>query len=710
MDKGLKVHKGGVFMINKKKIENIPTLEQIEDIYKEELRYNASKNKVDDSEISLLEGQFFNKFRKCEEVIEIQKDDEFKSPYYEKYKSFKEIELNNKKEEIEYLKNLLDYENFFLNWERKLNKKTENYTGYGSSSSTRYRIDKIKELEKKLDILINNSPEAWETFYKNVLLEDIEKGHSGSLINVDYVKNSKSKVLESLNIGIPVYIVGHLGSGKTQLATEAAIEFTINNKKQIKIEKEMEKWFLQNKDASEEMAISKFKEINEKLNKHYRDILKVGSKSEVEKLQPLFISGSHNLTYEDMFVEKTLTLSHSFNKGSFADYLDMIIVDFYQWMEEHENQLNSMTEEEQLNLKIQIWKSFSDLLVTKNSAFGTEVQKIEREILIAVREGRVVIVDELNTIAMQNLIALNDILQKHIGSKAYITGVGPVTIQEGFGFIGTGNLSTQMVNYEGTNELNPAFKSRFLTMEYNYVSQNTIGTLKDQENPMSNELFRIIVARLLDKNGNLNIPNPEETLDDLFRFAQLSRVTQNVFMGKWRDNDFSDEEDIDELELREAVLSIRNIIHVLDNWNMGEEKDLSKALWDGFLSSITYADDQNYILSQAVRFGFFKQADGWNVKSKSLGDSTTTYSEIRKEKYSYSRGEIKSLSYLDILNILFGDEPKREKLPDDLRDEFREIIELEGKITLRKYEELDRKLSSLEHSINILEYLEDKED
>ena len=697
-------------MINKKKIENIPTLEQIEHIYKEELRYNASKNKVDDGEMSSLEGQFFNKFRKFEEVIEIQKDDEFKSPYYKKYKSFKEIELNNKKEEIEYLKNLLDYENFFLNWERKLNKKTENYTGYGSSSSTRYRIDKIKELEKKLDILINNSPEAWETFYKNVLLEDIEKGHSGSLINVDYVKNSKSKVLESLNIGIPVYIVGHLGSGKTQLATEAAIEFTINNKKQIKIEKEMEKWFLQNKDASEEMAISKFKEINEKLNKHYRDILKVGSKSEVEKLQPLFISGSHNLTYEDMFVEKTLTLSHSFNKGSFADYLDMIIVDFYQWMEEHENQLNSMTEEEQLNLKIQIWKSFSDLLVTKNSAFGTEVQKIEREILIAVREGRVVIVDELNTIAMQNLIALNDILQKHIGSKAYITGVGPVTIQEGFGFIGTGNLSTQMVNYEGTNELNPAFKSRFLTMEYNYVSQNTIGTLKDQENPMSNELFRIIVARLLDKNGNLNIPNPEETLDDLFRFAQLSRVTQNVFMGKWRDNDFSDEEEIDELELREAVLSIRNIIHVLDNWNMGEEKDLSKALWDGFLSSITYADDQNYILSQAVRFEFFKQADGWNVKSKSLGDSTITYSEIRKEKYSYSRGEIKSLSYLDILNILFGDEPKREKLPDDLRDEFREIIELEGKITLRKYEELDRKLSSLEHSINILEYLEDKED
>src|SRR5690606_3823182 len=101
-------------------------------------------------------------------------------------------------------------------------------------------------------------------------------------------------------------------------------------------------------------------------------------------------------------------------------------------------------------------KSFSDLLVASNSSFGTVIKKVEREILIAVKEGRTVIVDELNTIAMQNLIALNDILQRHAGSTAYITGVGPVLINPGFGFIGTGNLSTQMVNYEGTNELNPA--------------------------------------------------------------------------------------------------------------------------------------------------------------------------------------------------------------------------------------------------------------
>lgn len=79
---------------------------------------------------------------------------------------------------------------------------------------------------------------------------------------------------------------------------------------------------------------------------------------------------------------------------------------------------------------------------------------------------------------MQNLIALNDLLQRHVGQTAYITGVGPIEIKQGFGFIGTGNLSTDLIHYEGTNQLNPAFQSRFVTIEYNYVPQQLSGELK----------------------------------------------------------------------------------------------------------------------------------------------------------------------------------------------------------------------------------------
>lgn len=688
--------------------EYIPTIEEMQTWYKDDLRnqalklYECDNNKKINGQVS-----FFNTFRKFEHIDEktplIPEKD---NVYYEKYKVYVEEEIETRGKEIEEIENLIEYEKFFLFWERRVSRETNNYGHHGSNSATRYRVDCIQKLEKRLQTLLESSPEAWQFYYKRQLLDDIETQSKQRLITVPYVANAKQKVLDSLNLGVPVYIVGHLGSGKTQLATEAALDFTIQNKIQSELEYKMEDWFSDNLNATEKDAIEKFREFNNERRLYYKNILTNGNREEIESLQPLFISGSHNLTYEDMFIEKTLSLKHSFSKGSFVDYLNMIIEDFYEWMDEHREKLNQMTDEEQLQLKIQVWKSFSDLLVASNSAFGTEIKKIEREILIAVKEGRPVIVDELNTIAMQNLIALNDILQRHVGNTAYITGVGPVLIRPGFGFIGTGNLSTQMVNYEGTNELNPAFKSRFMTIEYNYVPQGITGSLEDQEFPEKNELFRVIMIRLADKNGNIHLPNPQRTLEELFRFSQLCRVTQDVFMGRLRDNE-TQKDGMDNLELRESVLSIRNILHVLDNWNQGEEKDLSKALWDSFISSITYPDDQNYILSQAVRFGFFAESEGWRVETKGVGEPTTTYEEIRTRPYYYVRSSIETLSYLDAIHLIFGKGVSRKTLPKGLIEIFENYDDDLKRIDAKRYQELDQKLSHLEHSKHLVEYLKD---
>ncbi|NMB09869.1 MAG: hypothetical protein GX982_04170 [Tissierellia bacterium] len=677
---------------------NLPSIDELIENYNDEIRY-----KVDIKEDNLNnEGLFFNTFRKKEK--EYKEKSLEKNIYYEKYRAFVENEKAIKEKEIEDIENKIAYEKFFLNWERKVNKKITKKSHYGSTPQTRYRVDRISELEDKLEKLINSSREAWEVYYRKILLEDIENHHNGRLVDVDYVKKSKEKIHNALDMGLPVYIVGHLGSGKTQLATEVAVEFTVENRIQDYLEMEMENWFRRNPTKDEDEALKEFNKLNSHIRNYYKDILNNGSKEEVEKLQPLFISGSHNLTYEDMFVEKTLVLKSSFSKDSYGKYLNQLTKDFYEWMDEHRENLEKATEEEQLQLKIQIWKSLSDLLVAKNSAFGTEIAKTEKEILRAIREGRPVIVDELNAIAMQNLIALNDILQKHIGSSAYITGVGRVYIKPGFAFIGTGNLSTRLVNYEGTNELNPAFKSRFVSLEYNYVNQNTVGSLEDQENLSKNELFRIIITKLLDKNGNLSLPNPKTTLDELFRFAQLSRITQEVFMGKWRDDNKDFNSSFDNLELKESVLSIRNILHVLDDWNLGEEKDFTKALWDGFISSITYPDDQSYILSQAVRFGFFSKSEGWDVKTKAIGESTTSYDEIRKNKYIYNRADIRHLSYLDILYLIYGKGVERKKYPKGFLDKLDDIDK--DKIDIETYEKLDKDLRKLENSEGLIDFLE----
>ncbi|SHK50099.1 hypothetical protein SAMN02745248_02681 [Hathewaya proteolytica DSM 3090] len=694
-----------------KEEKNIPTIEEMQCWYEEDLRRETAKALEDYEDKKIQDqGGFFNAFRRFDEIDKnINSHVKRENMYYDKYKAYVEEETANMGDKIEEIENLIEYEKFFLRFERRINKERNNSNYYGSNSATRYRVDRIEKLKGDLEKILDSSPEAWNFYHKRQLINDIETQHNQRLVAVPYVEDAKQRVIDSLNLGVPVYIVGHLGSGKTQLAIEAAMDFTIENKIQRDLEEKMEKWFASNPRSTEKEAIEKFEELNKERKNHYRNILTKGNKEEIEALQPLFISGSHNLTYEDMFVEKTLSLTNSFSKGSYMDYLNMIIEDFYKWMDQHKEELQQMTDEEQLQLKIQIWKSFSDLLVASNSSFGTVIKKIEREVLIAVKEGRPVIIDELNTIAMQNLIALNDILQRHAGSTAYITGVGPVYIKPGFGFIGTGNLSTQLVNYEGTNELNPAFKSRFVTIEYNYVPQNISGSLKEQEFPERNELFRIIISQLADKNGSIHIPQCKRTLDELFRFSQLCRVTQNVFMGKWKENQVEKDFSVDEPELREAVLSIRNILHVLNNWNSGEEKDLSKALWDGFISSITYADDQNYILSQAVRFGFFPVSEGWNIDIKGIGATTTTYEEIRTRPYKYIRPSMETLSYLDVVHLIFGKGITRNTLPVELSDAFQDNIDPSLRIDRKKYEDLDEQLSHLEHSKDILEYLESSE-
>lgn len=676
----------------------IPTLEEIQRLYEDILREDGTEE-----EFSKVEsGEFFKNFRKYE-----KKSDRIRQENHliKKYQDFLKEEKNKQRKIIEDLENLIEYEKFFLELERNKNKELYNSNFFGSTPATRYRINKIKEYERKLKEIINSSPDAWEFYYHRQLMKDIETGYNKGLVEVEYVVDAKKKIIASLKQGTPVYIVGHLGSGKTQIAREAAIEFTLESIIQKELEEDLENWFLKNTNANEEEAIEKFKELRKSKLNHYKNLLREGSGEEVQAIYPYFISGSYNLTYEDMFVEKTLSLEKASSNESNLELIDEVVDQYFSWTKAHGRDLENLDSEKQDLIKSKLWDSISEIFIARNTTYGTVVKKIEREILLAVKNGRPVIIDELNTIAMQNLIGLNDILQSKIGSKAYVTGIGPVKIKKGFGLIGTGNLSTESVSYEGTNELNPAFKSRFQTIEYNYVNQNTIGSLKNQSDNKKNELFRILLVRLADNSGNLHLPTPRRTLEEIFRLSQLSRVTQEVFMGKLISQEGENSsEDIP--ELKESVLSLRNILRVLDNWNLGEEKDLSLALWDGFISSITSPQDQAYILSQAVRFGFFKESEGWTIKNQNLGKVTLEYDEIRTRPYEYTRGETESLSYLDLIRILFGPQPEREKLPAYFKD-FINDIRNKDNISIEEYEDLNERLNKLEHSKFLLDYLID---
>ncbi|NLV86580.1 MAG: hypothetical protein GX025_05110 [Clostridiales bacterium] len=688
-------------------------IQELERLYRQ-----ASRSRLSDFPPPEAEGEkFFSRCRPAVKTNEGSPAEVLNCEVLDIYRDFKDTEHRKWDEIIDQMQVEIAFEQFFLNRERRLAKEEGQANHSVSNAATRYRTDRILNLQEDLEALVSGNLEAWEAFHLRRYQGDIACKNQHRMIDVPYVASAKKRVTQALNNGLPVYIVGHLGGGKTQLAMDAARDYALSKRIQEELETRMSNWYSSCFDATDEEIFEQFRVFWKEIDEEYRE-----NAALLEEIQPLFLSGSHDLTYEDMFVEKTLTLKTSFSENAYLDYFRQIFSCYSQMESLYQDDLTKLPPNSQARLKLLILNSFSDMVIANNSAFGTEVKKLEKEILQAAKEGRPVIIDELNTIAMQNLIGLNDLLQRQAGETAYITGVGPVFIKPGFALIGTGNLSSRQVDYSGTNQLNPAFQSRFITIEYNYLPQSVRGSLAEQEQPEANELFEVVLTHLADQRGFLHLPDMEKSLDELFRLCQLSKLTQNVFIGKWKDN-FSPEEEIDtsmgDLELKESVLSIRNIIHVLDSWNLGEEKDLSLALWDGFISSITNSDDQNYILSQAVRYGFFPKQEGWQVADRAVGEASLTYHELRHSPYRYFRAKTESYSDLDIIHLLYGTGPKAQNLPkaiceylgaeknlvdiDDYLQFAARIRGMQGQLNLLKqlWEE-DRSYSDMEETLSVL--------
>ena len=509
-----------------------------------------------------------------------------------------------------------------------------------STPATRQHAQRLAGLKRQLLAMETVDPDIFYKAHEEELLADTAGERSGRLIDVPYLKRTRAQIADSLGSGIPVYLVGHLGSGKTQLAMEAAEDFAKDKMLTDQLLLQLKAFREQKPAAANPEEYKAFKEIYQKVKRAV----------DRQSVHPYFIAGSHNLTAEEMFSEKTLSLETG-----------------------------------------------------ANGVFGTVVKRIDKEVLKALKEGKPVIIDELNTIAMPNLIALNDILQHHAGQEAYITGVGTVKIADGFCLIGTGNLSTASVSYEGTNVLNPAFQSRFTTLAYNYVPQSTEGTLAQQKEPEKNELFHMMIVHLCSADGSLALPQPEVSLDGLWRLAQLARMSQNIFEGR----SVTAEQDGSVPVLYESVLSIRNLFHVIDLWNLGEEMDLSMALWNGFLVSVTNADDRNLLLSLAVRYGFFREQDGWSVASKNKGEGAQDFEDIRRMPYVHDTLPLVDLSREDVVRLLYGPGPARKELPEKLKSQIY-LDDTDGS-PLEDFLEADRQVRSLEQSAGVLQALTGQE-
>lgn len=525
-----------------------------------------------------------------------------------------------------------------------------------STPETRRHAEALARIQQARQKLLAEDPDAFYVWHGQELSRDLRDQERGRMVNVGYLAHARHAIASSLDAGIPVYLVGHLGSGKTQLAVEAAEDFSRDRALMERLGEDMAAWHKEHPAAGRDECISAFDGFWQKRTEEL----------DPAEMRPYLVSGSHNLTSEDLFSEKSLALSHAGTGADAASELSRLWSGFLGYLKEQKPELDRLDHSVREEAIAAAWKTYSDLSVAQETGFGTVVEKVDKEVLLALKEGRPVIIDEMNAIAMPNLIALNDILQHHAGQEAYVAGVGKVKIRPGFCLIGTGNLTTQQVSYEGTNALNPAFQSRFTTIVYNYVPQATQGSLRERTDETPSELFRLIVEHLLNRDGSLDIPSAGSALEQLWQLAELARMSQNIFEGVSELGDSADTP-----TLSEAVLSVRNLMHVLDFWNQGEECDISEALWEAFLSTVTNADDRNLLLGLSARYGFFAEADGWTIPARARGAAALSFEEIRTRPLAYTPAPLEHLSREDVVYLVFGKGPARRVLPEGLAADIR---------------------------------------
>lgn len=497
--------------------------------------------------------------------------------------------------------------------------------------------------------------------YGEVFFEKNQEARHSNLVLTAYVREAIGRITDVLHRGDAVFLRGHLGTGKTELAYEAMEVFS------FEVHLDQVLWPLLDKAQEED-----YREIYQKA---YDQVQKETLAS------PYFISGNKDIRASDLFIEKSLKLKGALEGKS--------IQKAYKELEALREELADSQEEKEV---------VNQLYSMKYGNFGTEVIDLSKEVYLAIKEGRPLIIDELNAIPMEHLIALNDLLQKKPGESVYITGIGQVLIKRGFGLIATGNISTESIFYEGTEDLNPAFSSRFISLEYDYLPQNIDDRFAKMEDLGKNQLYQVLISLLTNQDGKLYLPGGLKSMEELYRLAQLAKTTQLIFSNRWYDNGDMD------VELREGVISLRHLVRILEEWAFGEKIDLSMALYQGFISSNHNDDDVNLLLELAANYGFFKSSDGWTVKRRGVGEPAPLKEELRSRPYHYLPLDLEEVAREDFLAILFGPLPKWEEVPEELAS----VYQGQG-VDPVEFLDFKNRLQDLEENISLVERMGDQD-
>jgi MoxR-like ATPase len=414
-----------------------------------------------------------------------------------------------------------------------------------------------------------------------------------------------------------------------------------------------------------------------------------------QEAEALVISGHKNIDINEVFGTMAAKIKdEQLSSIEQAEIINKRINDFTETYKQRGGDINS--------------KEYNDIvqdirdLSKQNFQSKVEIKAVVGLFYKAMKEGRPIILDEINAIPHTALIAINDLLTMRPPKVVtpIIPGIEPFEIAEGFCVFATGNWKPEDgKTYFGRQSLDAAFLSRFGVVSYDYLPERLDKESKDTEieaeyqEKADSELTDIMVAGLLDKGLGMRVP--EGTLQKIRCLARGSRLIQNIFSEKA-------EGEVEEkfislnktLPLKKAinenVLSIRHLLPILKKWKSNAYNfSLEHYILDDYLHRSSGARPIEklalYKLLQSAEIGLFKVEEGWPDAFSNEGEQKILnsldpdsgrevglrrYDKVLNEKMSVSirNKKIKMQYYSpkEIIEELFGKLPERKEVPKSL--------------------------------------------
>ncbi len=362
------------------------------------------------------------------------------------------------------------------------------------------------------------------------------------------------------------------------------------------------------------------------------------------KKDALVISGSKDTSLADLYGHHVLKIDKT-EADELQVFMDKVEHEYNAWTTSNP----SASEEDKDRAHERILQTYLTTLGT-----GTVTEFMLGKVNQAIVEDRPIIIDEVNAIPHETLISLNHLLTRRVGTKMQLQRDSnrEVVIGEGYNVIMTGNLGRGEDKYVDRQQMDPAFLSRAYKKEIDYLPQTREGTLREAGG--HNELFRLMVARLMDRHGNLEIP--QESIDKLWDFAKVCRVFQDAFAGKNLGNAFYKRVAGGPAKpyfLQESVPSHREIRRVLDQWQREDFKhELDYYIWREFFSQSMNQADREYMYQIMHEiYGFFDSS----VYSNIVAENSVKNAPLSLQKEFYGPRQT--------VGFVFGEGPTRKKWP-----------------------------------------------